>query len=106
MWSVVNIDWKNKKFLGLKENMGTRGKPRKWSLEAIDQIVSIQLPILSVLTEQQRRRRRAAKGMSELWRYDNQHSIYPVERENDANPMIMVDDLGIASPENTRYFRG
>ena len=99
LWTVVNIDWKNKKFVGLKENMGTRGKPRKWSLEAIDQVVSNQLPILSVLTEQQKRRRRAAKDTSELWGYDNQYSIYPIERENDANPMVMVDDSGIASPE-------
>jgi hypothetical protein len=66
--------------------MGTRGKPRKWSLEAIDQVVSNQIPILGILIEQQRRKRRAAKSWSELWGFDNQYSIYPIERENDANP--------------------
>ena len=101
LWTVVSIDWKNKKFVGLKENMGTRGKPRKWSLEAIDQVVSNQIPILGILIEQQRRRRRAAKSCSELWGFDNQYSIYPLERENDANPMVMVDDSGIISPEST-----
>ena len=100
LWTVISIDWKAKKFVGLKENMGTRGKPRKWSLEAIDQIVTNVSPILAVLTEQQKRRRKMAKGISELWGIDNQYSVYPAERENEAHSMVMVDDSGILSPED------
>ena len=100
LWTVISIDWKAKKFVGIKENMGTRGKPRKWSLEAIDQVVTNVSPILAVLTEQQKRRRRMAKGISELWGIENQYSIYPTERENEANTMVMVDDSGILSPED------
>ena len=100
LWTVISIDWKAKKFVGLKENMGTRGKPRKWSLEAIDQVVTNVKPILAILTEQQKRRRRMAKGISEMWGCENQYSVYPGERENEANTMVMVDDSGILSPED------
>ena len=47
--------------------MGNRGKAKTWSLEAIDQVLDESSKILAVLSEQQVRRRRAAKGISEMF---------------------------------------
>ena len=64
------------------------------------QVLSSQKPILTVLTEQQRRKRRVVKSMSELRVDDNQYIIHLAECENGENPVIMVDDLHDAIPEN------
>ena len=64
------------------------------------QVVSSQKLILTVLTKQQRRKRRVVKSMSELRVDDNQYIIHLAECENGENPVIMLDDLHDAIPEN------
>ena len=54
------------------------------------------------MTEQQRRKRRVVKSMSELRVDDNQYIIHLAECENGENPVIMVDDLHDAIPENQK----
>ena len=72
----------------------------KWSLGTMDQIVAKIRPFLAVLTEQQKRRRKTLKSISELWEIEKQQGCYPAEREKEANSTVMIDDSGILSPEN------
>ena len=101
MWKVKSIDWESKTFVGVKVNMGTRGKAKTWSLEAIDQVLDESSKILAVLSEQQVRRRRAAKGISELFGEINQYSVFSTELGHigDMENRVMIDDSGVFSPE-------
>ena len=101
MWRVKSIDWESKTFVGVKTNMGTRGKSKTWSLKAIDQVLDESSKILAVLSEQQVRRRRAAKGIPELFGEVNQYSVFTTELGHIGymKNRVMVDESGIFSPE-------
>ena len=85
----------------VKTNMGTKGKLKTWSPGAIDQVLDESSKIFVVLSEQQVRRRRAAKGISKCFGEVSQYRVFLEERRHvgDIRNRVLIDGFGVFSLE-------
>ena len=74
---------------------------KTWSPGAIDQVLDESSKIFVVLSEQQVRRRRAAKGMSKCFGEVSQYRVFLDERRHvgDMRNRVLIDGLGVFSIE-------